>query len=80
MESHHVALLFPVGAHPDAIIGEDPLGIQTNLMPYVARVAASTFIRKQNKDAVLGDELMGINELSVFGNDYDTNDRTGVRD
>lgn len=30
----------PVGAHPSALIGEDPTGIPNNLMPYVARVAA----------------------------------------
>jgi len=30
----------PVGAHPSALIGEDPLGIPSNLMPYVAKVAA----------------------------------------
>lgn len=30
----------PVGAHPSALIGEEPRGIPGNLMPYVARVAA----------------------------------------
>lgn len=30
----------PVGAHPTALIGEDPMGVPNNLMPYVARVAA----------------------------------------
>lgn len=29
----------PVGAHPSSIIGEDPNGIPTNLMPYIAQVA-----------------------------------------
>ena len=29
----------PVGAHPSGMIGEDPAGIPTNLMPLVARVA-----------------------------------------
>ena len=29
----------PVGAHPSGLIGEDPLGIPNNLMPYVAQVA-----------------------------------------
>ena len=29
----------PVGAHESALIGEDPLGVPNNLMPYVARVA-----------------------------------------
>jgi UDP-glucose 4-epimerase len=30
----------PVGAHASGLIGEDPVGIPNNLMPYVARVAA----------------------------------------
>lgn len=30
----------PVGAHASALIGEDPMGIPSNLMPYVAKVAA----------------------------------------
>ncbi|MEZ7897434.1 MAG: UDP-glucose 4-epimerase GalE [Flaviflexus sp.] len=41
--SIHVALLRyfnPVGAHESGLIGEDPLGIPNNLMPYVAQVAA----------------------------------------
>lgn len=29
----------PVGAHPSGLIGEDPLGIPDNLMPYVTQVA-----------------------------------------
>ena len=29
----------PVGAHPSGYIGEDPLGIPNNLMPYVQQVA-----------------------------------------
>jgi UDP-glucose 4-epimerase len=30
----------PVGAHSSGVIGEDPSGIPSNLMPYVAKVAA----------------------------------------
>ena len=30
----------PVGAHPSGRIGEDPLGVPNNLMPYVSQVAA----------------------------------------
>ncbi len=30
----------PVGAHESGLIGEDPLGVPNNLMPYVAQVAA----------------------------------------
>jgi UDP-glucose 4-epimerase len=29
----------PVGAHPSGLIGEDPLGIPNNLMPFIAQVA-----------------------------------------
>lgn len=53
----------PIGAHKSGLIGENPVGIPNNLMPYIVRVAD-----KQLK------------ELSVFGNDYDTHDGTGVRD
>ncbi|KAK2951986.1 putative UDP-glucose 4-epimerase [Blattamonas nauphoetae] len=38
----HVVLLRyfnPIGAHPSGLIGEDPLGIPNNLLPYVAQVA-----------------------------------------
>ena len=40
--SWHIACLRyfnPVGAHSSGLIGEDPIGIPNNLMPYVARVA-----------------------------------------
>ena len=53
----------PVGAHPSGRIGEDPLGVPNNLMPFIAQVAVG---RRT--------------ELSIFGNDYDTRDGTGVRD
>ena len=53
----------PVGAHKSGLIGEDSVGIPTNLMPYISQVA---FGLRQN--------------LSIFGNDYDTHDGTGVRD
>ena len=53
----------PIGAHESGMIGENPLGIPNNLMPFIAQVAVG---KKQ--------------ELSVFGNDYDTVDGTGVRD
>lgn len=53
----------PVGAHESGLIGESPLGIPNNLMPFIAQVATG----KRS-------------ELSVFGDDYDTPDGTGVRD
>lgn len=33
----------PVGAHPSAMLGEQPVGIPNNLMPYIARVASGEF-------------------------------------
>ena len=53
----------PIGAHPSGLIGENPNGIPSNLMPYITQVA----IGRREK-------------LTVFGNDYDTPDGTGVRD
>lgn len=35
----------PVGAHPSGLIGEDPEGEPTNLMPYIAQVAAGKLDR-----------------------------------
>lgn len=53
----------PVGAHASALIGELPQGTPSNLMPYIAQVAAGL-----------------LPEVLVFGNDYPTQDGTGVRD
>lgn len=53
----------PIGAHSSGRIGEDPLGIPNNLMPYISQVAIGRLER-----------------LSVYGNDYNTHDGTGVRD
>ncbi|MPT34252.1 MAG: SDR family NAD(P)-dependent oxidoreductase, partial [Flavobacterium sp.] len=51
----------PIGAHPSAEIGELPLGIPQNLVPFITQTA------------------MGLrNELSVYGNDYPTNDGTAI--
>lgn len=53
----------PIGAHESAEIGELPIGVPDNLVPYVTQTAAG--IRDQ---------------LSIFGNDYNTPDGTAVRD
>lgn len=53
----------PIGAHESCEIGELPLGIPANLLPYITQTAAG--LRK---------------ELSVFGNDYPTEDGTCIRD
>lgn len=53
----------PIGAHPSAEIGELPLGVPQNLVPFITQTA------------------MGIREkLSVYGNDYPTQDGTAIRD
>ena len=53
----------PIGSHPSALLGELPIGVPNNLVPYVTQTASG--IREQ---------------LSIWGNDYDTPDGTAVRD
>ncbi|SMO57311.1 UDP-galactose 4-epimerase [Saccharicrinis carchari] len=53
----------PVGAHESALIGELPVGVPNNLLPFITQTAAG-----------LRDEL------SIFGDDYDTPDGTAIRD
>ena len=53
----------PIGAHESIKIGELPLGVTQNLIPYVTQTGAG--IREQ---------------LSVFGDDYNTPDGTAIRD
>ncbi len=53
----------PIGAHPSAKLGELPIGVPNNLVPYVMQTAAK--IREK---------------LSVWGDDYPTEDGTAVRD
>ena len=53
----------PIGAHESGLIGEDPVGIPNNLMPFITQVASGKLAK-----------------LRVFGNDYPTEDGTGVRD
>lgn len=53
----------PIGAHETAFIGELPLGVPNNLVPFITQTAIG--IRQQ---------------ISVFGDDYNTPDGTAVRD
>jgi len=53
----------PVGAHPSAIIGEMPIDVPNNLVPFITQTAAG--IREQ---------------LTVFGDDYNTRDGSCIRD
>ena len=53
----------PVGAHPSSEIGELPLGVPNNLVPFITQTAAGW--REQ---------------LTVFGDNYDTEDGSCVRD
>ncbi|CUM62526.1 uncharacterized protein PRCAT00000077001 [Priceomyces carsonii] len=42
----------PIGAHPTGLIGEDPLGIPNNLLPYLAQVA----IGRREKLSIFGND------------------------
>jgi len=53
----------PMGAHPTAEIGELPIGVPQNLVPFITQTGIG--IRE---------------ELSVFGDDYPTQDGTCIRD
>ncbi len=53
----------PIGAHHSGLIGELPIGVPANLMPFVTQTAYG--IREQ---------------LSVFGDDYETPDGSCIRD
>ncbi len=53
----------PVGAHPTAEIGELPIGVPQNLIPYITQTGIG--LRQ---------------ELSVYGDDYPTEDGTCIRD
>ena len=53
----------PIGAHDSSKIGELPLGIPQNLVPFITQTAAG--LRDQ---------------LSVFGDDYPTEDGSCIRD
>ncbi len=53
----------PIGAHASAEIGELPLGIPQNLVPFITQSAAG---------------IRG--PITVFGNDYPTEDGTCIRD
>lgn len=62
---HAIALRYfnPIGSHPTAKIGELPIGVPQNLVPFITQTAA------------------GLREkLSVFGDDYPTEDGTCIRD
>lgn len=53
----------PMGAHPSAEIGELPIGVPQNLVPFITQTGVG--LR---------------NQLSVFGDDYPTEDGTCIRD
>ncbi|MCR9226488.1 MAG: UDP-glucose 4-epimerase GalE [Flavobacteriaceae bacterium] len=53
----------PIGAHPSGKIGELPIGVPQNLVPFITQTGIG--LREQ---------------LSVFGDDYPTEDGTCVRD
>lgn len=51
----------PVGAHPSGLIGEDPMGIPNNLLPYVAQVAEG----KREKLFIYGNDYPTIDGTGV---------------
>jgi UDP-glucose 4-epimerase len=51
----------PVGAHPGGRIGEDPVGVPNNLMPYVAQVASG----RRNHLNVFGNDYATIDGTGV---------------
>ncbi len=53
----------PIGAHPSAILGEDPCDRPNNIFPLITGVAIGRYKR-----------------LSIYGDDWNTKDGTGVRD
>jgi len=53
----------PIGAHETALIGELPIGVPNNLVPFITQTAIG--LREQ---------------ISVFGNNYNTPDGTAIRD
>lgn len=53
----------PIGAHPSVEIGELPIGVPQNLVPFITQTGIG--LREQ---------------LSVFGDDYPTEDGTCIRD
>jgi UDP-glucose 4-epimerase len=53
----------PIGAHPSGKIGELPIGVPQNLVPFITQTGIG--LREQ---------------LSVFGDDYPTDDGTCIRD
>lgn len=62
----------PLGCHKSSLLGEDPLDIPNNLMPYILKTTFNNNIsEKFDKE---------YNILKIFGNNYNTVDGTCVRD
>lgn len=51
----------PIGAHPSGMIGEDPLGIPNNLLPYLAQVA----VGRLNKLKVFGNDYDSVDGTPI---------------
>ena len=62
----------PIGAHQSGLIGENTNDIPNNLMPFILKVVV-----QNNTEHNLGKQY---EYLNIFGNDYNTNDGTGLRD
>ena len=51
----------PVGAHPSGLIGEDPVGVPNNLMPFVAQVA----VGRRPRLRIFGDDYPTVDGTGV---------------
>lgn len=62
----------PIGCHKSGLIGEKSNGIPSNIMPYLLNVAL-----QNNSEKYLNEKY---DYLKIFGNDYNTDDGTCIRD
>ena len=51
----------PIGAHPSGIIGEDPIGVPSNIFPYITQVAS----RKLEKLMIFGEDWPTIDGTGI---------------
>ena len=68
--------------HQSGDIGEDPLGIPNNLMPYIAQVMMMKMMMITNNfmPYIFQVAIGRREQISVYGDDYNTRDGTGDRD
>lgn len=67
-----------VGSHPSGVLGDVPMGIPNNIMPFIYRVAV--YNDKVAKGLIQRSGTNPYSHLKVFGNTFNTPDGTGYRD